>query len=255
MKNTLLTTGFSTLALLTLPSQGVFTLLDNFESYTAGTSADGVGGWTANGDTTFAADGSGVVLTSAETALVTTTNVYKTMPTIAGGTTGTMFFRARASNPADFVIGSSDVANPGNWPDFEGYLRFAGGNIDVRGDTVPGNVGGFVNVGTYTPAEWYNVWLVLDHAADTTTVYVNQGNADATTPAGSGTFRTAGNTVHGDLINMFIRNNDPTNSGSIDDIYIDTTGANLTNPAAIPEPATSLLALVGLAFGMRRRRS
>ena len=53
---------------------------------------------------------------------------------------------------------------------------------------------------------------------------------------------------------IFIRNNEAANSGIIDDIYVDSTGINLTNPTAVPEPSTSLLALVGLAFAMRRRR-
>ena len=261
MKNKLMGVGVSTLALLTLPSQAVFTLLDDFESYTAGTNADGVGGWTATNDTQFVPDPSNagnIVLAATRNATDGTTSVFKTMPTIADATTGTVFFRARASAQADFVLGTSDVANPtGNWNNFEGYMRFNSptavdpNNIDVRNGSL-----GFANVGTYTADEWYNVWLVLDHTTDVTTIYINQGNGDATTAAGSGGFRdTAQNTVHDDLINLFIRGNSVGNPGYVDDIYVDTTGANLSNPAAIPEPATSLLALVGLAFGMHRRRS
>ncbi|MDB4387532.1 hypothetical protein N9Z15_04925 [Akkermansiaceae bacterium] len=260
MKNKLMGVGVSTLALLTLPSQAVFTLLDDFESYTAGTNVNGVGGWTADPDqiSVFATDpsdaGNTVLSTTRDT---NTSSVFKTMPTIADGTTGTVFFRARATDFADFVLGTSDVADPtGNWNNYEGYMRFNKvnvgdpNNIDVR------DGGGFANVGTYNADEWYNVWLVLDHTLDVTTVYINQGNGDATTAAGSGAFRaTAQNTVHDDLINLFIRGNNAGNAGLVDDIYVDTAGANLSNPAAIPEPATSLLALVGLAFGMHRRRS
>lgn len=251
MNETLKTSAIA-LGFLTVPSHGVFTLLDNFEGYTAGADANGVGGWTANGDTKFLVDpdnAGNMTLNSAETVAVTTTNVYKPMPTISGSSVGTIFFRARASNPSDFVLGASDVVAPSNWPDFEGYMRFAGGNIDVR------DGGGFANVGTYNADEWYNVWLVLDHTSDTTTVYFNQGSGDAGAAAGSGAFRTSGNTVHDDLTTMFIRNNDPANSGYVDDIYVDNTGINLTNPTAIPEPSAALLALVGMAFGLRRRRS
>lgn len=258
MKHKMIGASFSALAILTLPSHGVFTLLDNFEGYTAGTNANGVGGWTATGDTQFVADPSNpanIVLSSTHAGA--TTNVYKSMPTITDASTGTIFFRARATTTADFVIGSSDVAAPSGWADFEGYMRFtldtANGNtndIDVR------DGGGFAAAGTYVPDEWYNVWLVLDHAADTATLYVNQGSGDATTAAGSGAFRTSGNAVHDDITTFFLRSNRETFPGLIDDIYVDTTGANLSNPVSvIPEPATSLLALVGLAFGMRRRRS
>ena len=51
---------------------------------------------------------------------------------IADGATGTLFFRARNNNPGDFVFGSSDVAAPAAWGDYEGYMRFASGNLDVR---------------------------------------------------------------------------------------------------------------------------
>ncbi|MDB4506731.1 hypothetical protein N9055_00770 [Akkermansiaceae bacterium] len=258
MKNKLMGVGVSTLALLTLPSQAVFTLLDDFESYTAGTNADGVGGWTATNDTQFATDPSNagnIVLAATRNAADGTTSVFKSIPTIADATSGTIFFRARATATADFVLGSSDVANPtGSWANFEGYMRFSGNgldafNVDVR------DGGGFANAGTYTADQWYNVWLVLDHTTDMTTIYFNQGNGDATTAGGSGAFRTSGNTVHDDLINMFIRGNSEGNTGLVDDIYVDASEINLSNPAAIPEPATSLLALVGLAFGMHRRRS
>ncbi|MDA7930345.1 PEP-CTERM sorting domain-containing protein [Akkermansiaceae bacterium] len=252
MKQNIFRWAFPSMIALTGVSEGSFVLVDNFEGYTAGSDLNGSGGWTANGDTKVLVDpddAGNQALNSAETATVTTTNVHKAIPVIDQTSVGTIFFRARAQNPADLVIGSSDVAAPANWPDFEGYMRFAGGNIDVR------DGGGFSNVGTYTAGEWYNVWLVLDHTTDTTTVHFNQGDADAPAAAGSGAFRTTGNTVHDDIINVFIRNNDPTNSGFVDDIYVDNTGANLTNPTAIPEPASSLLALLGLVFGLRRRRS
>ncbi|YCM43054.1 PEP-CTERM sorting domain-containing protein [Verrucomicrobiaceae bacterium 227] len=250
------TTGLTALALSMTHASAVFVALDDFESYTANSAVDGQNGWSASGDTNFVADPDNAgnqVLSSAETTAVTTTNVSRSIPTISTTGTGTIFFRARASATADFVIGSSDIAIPGagSWGDFEGYMRFNLGNIDVRDE------GGFANAGVYNADEWYNVWLVLDHTTDTSTLYFNQGTEDATTAAASGGFRTSGNTVHDEILSIFIRNNDAASAGFIDDIHVDNTGANLTNPAptaAIPEPATSLLALLGLAFGMRRRR-
>lgn len=243
------------LALMTAQSHGAFALLDNFEGKAAG-AVNGVDGWTADtADTVFTADPSNAGNMVLSTTRVTgTTSVFKAIPNIADASTGTIFFRARAGAVSDFVLGSSDVANPaGSWNNYEGYMRFtsAGGpnNIDVR------NGGGFDTTGTYTPDAWYNVWLVLDNAADTTTLYIGQGTGDASTAVATGSFR---NGTTDPLSTMFIRGNSEGNAGFVDDIYVDITGANLTNPAptaAIPEPATSLLALAGLAFGMRRRRS
>lgn len=233
-------------------SEATFILVDDFSTYPLGPVSGGTGGWQVTGDANFASDpddAGNTVLSSAETAGVTTADSYKPMPVISTSGTGTLFFRARAAATADLVIGSSDVAAPASWDNFEGYMRFAGGNIDVR------NGGGFANVGTYTADEWYNVWLVLDHTTDTTTVYFSQGSDDAGVAAGSGGFRTSGgNTEKEDLINVFIRSNDPNSIGYVDDIYVDNTGINLSNPSVIPEPSAALLSFAGLVFGWRRNR-
>lgn len=153
---------------------------------------------------------------------------------IPEGATATLFFRLRSTAPSglvDWVVGTSDVAVPTNWPDFEGYLRFAEDgtvddlDIDVR------NGGGFSEVGPAPADTWINVWLVLNNSDDTTDVYFNTTPADATTPGtlsliGSG-FR---NGTAASLITLLAINNEPGTTGYLDDLYLDLSGENLTYP-------------------------
>ncbi|MEN1678287.1 MAG: hypothetical protein AAGJ46_01745 [Planctomycetota bacterium] len=157
---------------------------------------------------------------------------------IAEGTTGTVFFRMRTSDLSDIVFGASDVAAPFTWSSYEGYMvmgSVAGENaFRVRdGGAFSGNLL------TYSADQWYNIWLVLDHAADTVSLYTSQGS-DAAALLGSGGFRT-GNEPDSDLVSLNLRMGSPhlNNSaqGYLDDIFVDSTGENLAIPSGIGMPA------------------
>ena len=199
-------------------------------------SIDGQGSWiTANPDNAQVvadpADGSNQVIAISDAGH----NSYIPLPApIPDGTTGTIFFRARAPEDVDFVLGSSDVAEPDTWDHYEGYMRFAGNNIDVR------DGGGFAPaVEGYTADAWYNIWLVVNNDDKNTKLYYSIG-ADAEGILGfEGAFReTAGNAEHGDLINFLVRTGNPHDglTAYLDDIYVDVSGTNLTNPTATIEP-------------------
>jgi hypothetical protein len=168
------------------------------------------------------------------------------------GSTGTVFFRMRAGNGADFVFGASDSATPVTFSDFEGYMVMAGSQFRVR------NAGANDAVGSYTGDEWYNVWLVLDNDANQSSLYVSQG----TDPAGflgSGAFRTGNGDPSGNLVslNLIMGRPHTTNSatGYLDDIFVDNSGRNLSlPPMLVPEPSTALLAFCGLLMTNKRRR-
>jgi len=192
---------------------------------------------------------------------------------IADGDTGTAFFRmsiGKNNDPvgsglvgADFVFGASDIATPEGWSNYEGYMVLKDGNFRVR------NGGNFDTiVGTnYVPDEWYNIWLVLDNAANETSLYSSQGT-DPAVFLGTGDFRnthdgpydhniTAHNVQNDPLVTLNLRIGELLNGtdGQLDSIYFDPSGANLSNP--IPEP-TSLVLAAGcflLAGASRRRRS
>ncbi|MEN8847286.1 MAG: hypothetical protein ABF377_04325 [Akkermansiaceae bacterium] len=191
-----------------------------------------------NGEGTIAADPDSAVnqVYSVENIGDRLVNYLPLTTPIPEGSTGTLFFRFRSSanaGQADWVVGSSDIAAPTNWPDYEGYVRFSDGgtaddlDIDVR------DGGGFTEVGGADPDVWINVWLVLDNTADTTDVYYNTTTVDATAAGtisliGSG-FRNG--TTNG-LTTLLAINNEAGTTTYIDDIYLDLSGENLTHPFA-----------------------
>ncbi|MDA7934290.1 hypothetical protein N9C66_04095 [Akkermansiaceae bacterium] len=165
----------------------------------------------------------------------TRVETYLTLPNpIPDGTTGTLFFRFRSTannGLVDWVAGTSDVAVPTNWPDYEGYVRLAeagsAGDIDIDAR----NGGGFTEVGPAAEDTWINVWLVLDNTADTTDVYFNTTPVDATS---AGTLSLTGNGFRNgttdDLVTLLAINNDSGTTGYLDDVYLDLSGENLTHP-------------------------
>ena len=229
---------------LAATSQASFILVDDME---------GANNWT------YTQSGSGFVADPADSANTvfagqnpddTVQNFYRSIPTIASGTTATLFMRVRSTADAttgenvatDWVFGSSDSATPSDWINFEGYGRLydaddaaaaIGVTMEVR------NSGDFVPVGTASADAWFNVWMVIDNTAQTTDIYFNTGAVDATDASTQsymdGGFRRAdGN----DLVSLFVRNNQGVTTGYIDDIYIDTTGENLISPLTVTEPGT-----------------
>lgn len=178
---------------------------------------------------------------------------WHAMPTIADGSTGTVFFRVYTEDVAgnfDFVVGSSDVATPGaGFGDFDGYGRLADGFVDVR------NTPSFSQVGPASAATWYNVWMVQNNTTagtdDTTDLYYNT-SGDA---SGGGSTFFIGGVFRNEataLVSLLARNNENGGNAYIDDIYIDTSGQNLINP--VPEPGTALLGGLGALCLLRRRR-
>lgn len=220
------------LVAMPIPAGAQWSLLDNFESSTLGL-VNGQGGWTASGTpdphmvVVDPDDSSNQVLTAGQTnSTVAMANAFIGIGAgIAEGSTGTVFFRMRNDDPGDFVFGSTDMANPVTWSDYEGYMRFASGSIDIR------DGGGFAIGTAYDANQWYNVWLVLNNAADTTTMYVSQG-ADAAVEIVSGAFR---NGTTDALLNLNLRMGAPQNTadGYLDDIYVDLSGVNTTLPVGI----------------------
>ncbi len=175
-----------------------------------------------------------------------TISAYRAIPNITNGTTATLFFRVRTTGPAgqaDWGFGASDEAAPTSvtpvFNAYEAHARIAndtsatpigpGIGFDVR------NGGGFARVVQVDNDIWYNVWMVVDNANDRTTFYFNTG-WDSATSGGTLSFPNAGfrnGTAANALVSFMVANNRTSSTGYIDDIYIDTTGENLTNPTFI----------------------
>ncbi|QDU88893.1 hypothetical protein Pla175_22770 [Pirellulimonas nuda] len=212
--------------------------LSDFETLNLGP-VGGQGGWTTTTGTGNAAYAVAAdPANPANKALLATgfnENAYIPLgaSAIADGTTGTLFFRMRTSDLSDLVFGSSDVAAPAGFGDYEGYMVM-GVNGAPAVNTWKVRAGaGFANFEAYAADTWYNVWVVLDNAADTNSLYISQGSGAATL-LGSGAFR---NGTADPLVSLNLRmgasHNTNNAQGYLDDIYVDKSGQNLAIPSGI----------------------
>ena len=237
----------SIVAFATGQASAEWVLLSDFDSLNTGTLGN-QGGWTAAPDDIYqvTADPDNPANQAVQVSSGGGNAYIALGGGVAEGETSTLFFRARNGNPGDLVFGSSDVAAPAAWGDYEGYMRLAAGNVDVR------DAGGFSNGGTYSADTWTNVWLVLDNASDMTTMYSSVGME----PAGNAVTGGFRNTTTDALVTANIRagNNQAGVNGYLDDIYM-SAGTNLTNP--VPEPNSLLLVLISgfCLTGLLRQRS
>jgi hypothetical protein len=167
------------------------------------------------------------------------------------GAIGTLFFRfySPAANSMNPVLGLSDVPvsydettnnpnRPLGWADYEA----ATGLIPTLGVR---NGGSYVTTdGADEIGVWWKVWVVVDNENDWATYYVESVNQDQTLvqiPAEGGPYDEAlfRNGTTDPLVGFVygINAGDPNapNSGIpmwIDDVYVDTTGENLSDPTA-----------------------
>jgi len=99
---------------------------------------------------------------------------------VPDGEVKTLFLRFCASAAAtNQSFGLTDVDAPtagggGNWDDFRAQVGIIDGDLRVR------DGGTMRTLCAVAPQTWYNLWIIIDNAADCLAVYVNEGNADAT---------------------------------------------------------------------------
>lgn len=267
-----LATGMST------ASRGGYVLVDDFQSYALGSPIDGQGYWEAEAGANAVAAGVAADPLAAGNRVLAIGDggftggrlghreTINTNPSlrIADGTTATLFFRMAWNSEVDvnLSIGMTEVAYPISDTLFNSFEQFRSqlaaafspgyDNIGIR------DIGGLKKL-TFdvAPLHWYNVWLVIDQEFDTTQIYLQGGAfSQQTLLAYQGTteFLFRNGATEDDLITLFIATGrgttnvppDPTeNIGPvyIDDVFIDASGINLTNP--VPEPATWALSLAG----------
>lgn len=242
-------------------SQAAYVLVDDFEGYNTGTSATGNsnafvlngGPWsTSNGGGTsfvnIANDGDNHLRFGWNNG---TRAANRSVPTIADGGSGTYYFQIQTTDATpDVSFGLSDLASGalGSFGDFEVQVALvtngSSASIGARnGDT-------FQMLQTVSASTWYDVWVVVDNAADNFDVYLGTGgnpNSLGTKIANDFAFRNAGAGNVGDLVTfMTLENDNQDNSSFVDNIYY--------NSVAVPEPSTILLGGLGLIGLLRRRR-
>ena len=247
-----------------------YSLVDGFESYTAGSFSggstasayNGSGPWyTSNqGNTSLVAiEGSGDQYLSFGWNGGGDRNPNRAVTTIADGEVGTYYFQFNTSDATqnDFSLGFSDVAaGSTGFADFNTFEAQIGITYSAATGIRVGarNGGSFANdLATGLSANtWYDLWVVVDNDADTYDVYFGQtGNANTlgSLIADDYSFRNAGSGNVGDIVTFLGIEND---SGDDRHIHVDNL---YYNSVAVPEPATmGLFALSGGALFLVRRR-
>jgi hypothetical protein len=258
-------TSFAALAVIVLgcaTAQAAFVEVDTFDSLNVNLTIDGQNGWTADGTTDSSvrvdpADGTNLVLRASGN----NHDIFKAISIPNGNTASTLFFRLRRDGTANLSVGTSDVASPGNFPDFESQINIGSGDNDQLFARDAGNFDLIVD--PFLDDTWYNIWQVINNSTNTYSVYGEvDGSMTGPTllmngPQSSFAFRNGGSN---DLLNFYVRSGDSNSQFYVDDVYLDTAGLNLSNPTvaapAVPEPTTVGMLLLGLGgLSLRRRRS
>ena len=164
---------------------------------------------------------------------------------ITAGSTGTVFYRFRtpvaANGTLDHVFGATDNNSITNF-DFKSGLRNIGNNgFDLRDGLSPG----YEPVATLADETWYSLWMVTTNTnPGTFEVYLQ--SEDPTDPNFGTQTLLVGNQTDpfdyrindlSDIINLYFRN--ANNAGGVagndlyfDDIYINSSATDLTDPTA-----------------------
>ena len=176
---------------------------------------------------------------------------------IAFGDTGTLFYRFRvpeaAAGTLDHVIGLTDNPTITNF-NFKSGLRHIGNNdYDLR------DGGAYEQVATgLTDNTWYRLWMVATNTnPGTHACYLQRDDEDASLPFGTQTLLVSGGDafdfrINGatDIVNIYFRgaNNVGGAMGNdlfFDDIYVNPTAADLSNPAVAVTPCMVMSVLKG----------
>ncbi len=260
-------------ALATNPAQAVWTLLDNFDSYATGATTAATGGvWNGvfegTGNSNIVTGGAmGAGSTDPSQALETrggaawrggTTDIGSTAG-IATGETGTVFFQMLANvefggGGFDVMTGlsaeTSNIDTTNAWQDFA-VMPFVAGTAgsDLAYRMTDASLSGDV-IFNMTADVWYNVWLVVDNAAETYSVYYSTGTDDGTFGGTATVYRNGFTGVDLNALGFMAAGED----GSrllVDNVHY-TSGVDTT---FVPEPSIAVLGGLGMLGLLRRRRS
>jgi len=232
-----------------------FQLVEDFENGTQGTAP---AGWTisnSRSNTTsllVETDPSGATnlvgsLSGADQSANRTGNAFLPLGASIGSTSqaATLFLRFYAedytvTNGFNHFVGLAKPNAPSNWSDFTSYFGATGTIPDlVARDQSQTPNGANVDVGDLTRGQWYYAWLVVNNAADQYKLYVNTSGASPVAGdlvAENFANRDTSNTSIQTLLLRLGQNKDGNRSVFYDDIYLDTSAENLSNPISNPAP-------------------
>lgn len=216
-----------------------FNLIEDFDQLTLG-EIGGQTAWHASSGVLVAADpvdAANQVLSVAEQSVVA-----RTPTLIPAGAIRMLFLRFRFEKQLTASFGLSPYAAPSQFGDFAVELSLVNTSPNLRianGDTA----GVYDTIATLAPDIWYNAWVLVDHASNTSQVWLNDEPGVTALPADKllsdalvDEFGFRASTAS-DLKNFYIK----TGSGGsgefgpllIDDIYLENSPAlNFSNPTA-----------------------
>ena len=158
-------------------------LIDNFDGYSVGDSSAGTGSdafvgnagpWTATSPGGNTAIESGNYLTIGGGFAK---GAYRGLggQGLADGASATYYYQVSSKSlTVDYSIGLSDSPTVNGWSDLEAYVNLKGDGTDMwlaaRNAAATTTFVSGLSAGT-----WYDVWLVVDNAADTYDVYYGSG--------------------------------------------------------------------------------
>lgn len=245
MKKTNLITAASLLGSLAT-GQATWSLLDDFESYSAGAISPQSTNWTHNetfNDATVAeAAGNKYLVQGAVNG--DHTKFDNSSVLIADGGIGTYFFRAFMTGASHTVAAISPLttATAGNgFNDGKALIRF-GNNSGSSTATFGFNLGVAGSYSTLTSntndGAWYNVWVLIDNTGNRNYEVHIQSDDDADftlqTELSPADLNFRQGTPDGDLRSLFFRTAVNATASHFDDLYIDSTTHNLSDPLNPP---------------------
>jgi len=157
---------------------------------------------------------------------------------VPNGQTATLFFRfMSATSAANHGIGLSDVSAPDEWGDYEStsLVYTDGSSVKVRGRKGRSYVDLTLNGGAngLAPGTWYDVWMVVDNAADVTDFYLQGGDVATQRKVGDNLgFRNG--TASNPMRTFFLNVGSGGNVVLVDDVHV-SAGEVLGTPSARPE--------------------
>lgn len=246
-------------ALTTPVTFAAYTLVDDFGSYSTGSYSGGStafvgngGPWESNvpgatGLVSIESDGDNYLAHGWNAGI---RGANRTVPTIADGDIATYYWQVRTEDGTpDVSYGLSDVAT-GGLGDFNNFevqvaLTYSAGDgirLGARnGGTFTTNLVTGLAVNT-----WYDIWVVVNNAADTYDVYYGTSgdpNALGTKIADDFGFRNGA--ASNDIVTFLTLSNfHEDNNANLDNLYYNS----------VPEPTVGLLGGLGLLGLLRRRR-
>lgn len=254
MKKKSLVSALCLTALCSVPAQAALVLVDDFE---------GVNSFSGGTIIVDPLNPANKVLSFGSVESSTAIRNLSAGERIPDGAVGTLFFQANIpGDNRDVSLGLSEQDQADGFPQYLSQVLFLDGNntvsnpnfVQVRNGNGAGGGPSPTVIADPVENSLYNFWMVMDEPAGLYDLYVQgPGFASQTLIADNFGFRRS--FAPGNIDRILLKEGG-NGSGNIlfDNFYIDTTGINLANPTAIPEPASlALLGLVALAIGARRK--